>query len=152
MPNLYYVGIQLMAEDSDALLERLEVVNFEDAEGITSITQQPESIAVPPHLSPTVPPPQPPTGRALNLVNPAEGPVSGGITITLHGSGFTGIGGVRFERDGQTGWADAFEVIDDLTMTCNTPQMSAGPVDVIAFDGDLGDAVLANGFTYIEEA
>jgi hypothetical protein len=152
MSNLYYVGMQLVADDSDALLERLSAVALEDGEGITSITQQPESIAVPPHLSPIVPPPPPPTGRTLTLVNPGEGPVAGGITITLHGTGLTGIGGVRFERGTQTGWADAFEVIDDQTMTCTTPQMSAGPVDVIAFDGDPGDAVLANGFTYIEEA
>jgi hypothetical protein len=149
MPNLYYVGMQLVADDPDALLERLSALTLEDGEGITSITQQPESIAVPPHLSPIVPPPPPPTGRTLTLVNPPEGPAAGGITITLHGTGFTNIGGVRFEGVGQTGWADAFEVVDDQTMTCTTPQMPAGTVDVVAFDGDPGDAVLENGFTFV---
>ena len=95
----------------------------------------------------TVPPP-PSDVRLLYSVEPSEGPAKGGTEITLHGEGFTGIGGVRFEGGGQTGWAWSFVVVDDETITCPTPPMPPGIVDVIAFDGDPGDAVLKEGFTY----
>jgi hypothetical protein len=98
----------------------------------------------------TVPPPaeRVPGERALDSVTPSEGPAAGGTEITLHGSGFTNIGGVRFEGVGQMGWAWSFEVIDDETITCPTPPMPAGVVTVVAFDGDPGDAVLEDGFTF----
>jgi hypothetical protein len=89
----------------------------------------------------------PPSGRHIASVNPNTGPEAGGTEITLSGGGFTNIGGVRFEGGGNTGWAPSFEVIDDNTMTCLTPT-GTGVVDVIAFNGDPGDATLAGGFTY----
>jgi hypothetical protein len=95
----------------------------------------------------TTPPSEPPSGRHIASVNPNTGPEAGGTEITLSGGGFTNIGGVRFEGGGNTGWAPSFEVIDDSTMTCLTPT-GTGVVDVIAFNGDPGDAVLQGGFTY----
>jgi hypothetical protein len=93
------------------------------------------------------PPSESPSGRHIASVDPNTGPEAGGTEITLSGGGFTNIGGVRFEGGGNTGWAPSFEVIDDSTMTCLTPT-GAGVVDVIAFNGDPGDATLAGGFTY----
>jgi hypothetical protein len=102
----------------------------------------------PPGMPPdevTLPPDE--TGRRLDSVDPATGPEAGETEITLSGAGFTGIGGVRFEGPSGTAWAASFDVLDDQTMTCPTPP-GTGVVDVIAFDGDPGDAVLPGGFTY----
>jgi hypothetical protein len=149
MTNTYTVTLQLVAETSDALMERLEGwdIGADDPnEGVHSIVPQPEAVVIPPDLRPPQPPPT--AERRLDSVDPPEGPAAGGTEITLTGMGFTNIGGVRFEGDGATGWAASFEVLDDTTMTCPTPAMPAGVVDVIAFDGDPGDAILTGGFTF----
>jgi hypothetical protein len=95
----------------------------------------------------TVNPKPPSAERRIDSVNPNTGPEAGGTEITLTGGGFTNIGGVRFEGPSGTQWAYSFEVIDDQTMTCPTPP-GTGTVNVIAFNGDPGDATLEGGFTY----
>lgn len=91
-------------------------------------------------------PAPPPAARYLASVSPATGPEAGGTELTLTGGGLTGIGGVRFEG-ATTEWAASFVVVDDNTVTCPTPP-GTGLVDVIAFNGDPGDAALAAAFTY----
>lgn len=87
----------------------------------------------------------PPAPRRIDWIDPYAG--AAGTVITLHGAGFTGIGGVRFEGDSGTAWAASFEIVDDATMTCPVPP-GTGTVTVVAFDGDLGDAILPDGFMY----
>ena len=143
----YTVTMRLQADDTDALTDRLDLLEFGDGEWVSAMSEVPAFVPVPPHLQ--QPPPQPaPAVRRLDSVEPTEGPAAGGTEITLTGVGFTNIGGVRFEGGGQQGWAWSYEVVDDNTITCPTPPMPAGVVDVIAFDGDPGDAVLSGGFTY----
>lgn len=147
MARKFAVTLMAIADDVDALNERMQAWDFDEGEGVMSIMEQPDPVEVPPNLRP--PTPQPPgQTRRLDLVEPSEGPAAGGTMITLHGSGFTNIGGVRFEAGSQTGWAWSFNVEDDSTITCPVPPMPKGPADVIAFNGDPGDAVLKDGFTF----
>ena len=74
----------------------------------------------------TAPKPPPSGERRIDSVDPVEGPAAGGIELTLHGAGFTNIGGVRFERGSEQGWAWSFTVIDDATMTATAPPMTKG--------------------------
>jgi hypothetical protein len=132
--------LALEAPTSDELAAQVRALTMQSQGFIrTSLQEYDETVP---------PPPRVPGERALDSVSPSEGPAAGGTEITLRGSGFTNIGGVRFEGVGQTGWAWSFTVVDDETITCPTPPMPVGTVDVIAFDGDPGDAVLENGFTY----
>jgi hypothetical protein len=146
MSNTYTVELTVVADDVDALMDRMRTWDFADNEGVMWVSEQPDAVIVPPDLG--LPPPSQITTRRLDSVDPTEGPAAGGTQITLHGAGFTNIGGVRFEGGGNTGWAASFTVVDDATMTCPTPTMPAGVVDVIAFDGDPGDATLPAGFTF----
>jgi hypothetical protein len=148
--STYTVWLRLEAETSDQLLTRIAGWGLDDDEGVISVTHQPDVVIVPPEMQP--PPvnnPITPPVRRLDSVEPTEGPAAGGTAITLTGLGFTNIGGVRFEGSGFTTWADAFTVVDDKTITCNTPTSPAGTVDVVAFDGDPGNAVLTDGFTFV---
>ena len=133
MPT-YTVSLRLVADDSDALLARIEDWATGDEEGVLTISHQPDIVQIPSDLAPPATPPiLPAAGRRLDSVDPAEGPAAGGTAVTLHGAGFTNIGGVRFEGGGMTGWADAFTVVDDTTITCTTPSLRRGPATVIAF-------------------
>jgi hypothetical protein len=86
--------------------------------------------------------------RRIDSINPSQGPEQGGTEITIHGLGFTNIGGVRFEGSSGPQWAASFEVLNDYTLRCPTPP-GTGVVDVIVFNGDPGDAKLPGGFTYV---
>lgn len=146
----FTVTLMAKADDPDTLTERMQAWDFQEGEGVLGIMEQPDPVPVPPNLRPPPLQPPTPTKRTLESVEPNEGPAAGGTEITLHGTGFTNIGGVRFEGEHQqTGWAWSFEVVDDNTITCPTPPMAAGVVDVVAFNGDPGDAVLEGGFTYV---
>jgi hypothetical protein len=87
-------------------------------------------------------------GRKLYSAEPDEGPTTGGFGITLHGKELTGIGGVKFERDGQESWAWGFTVVDDETVDVTIPQMSAGVADIVLV-ADPDDVVLEDGFTFV---
>jgi hypothetical protein len=133
---------------NDAYLALIDPTSQQVTDQVTALTHQVNSllhdVQAPP---PPVELPLPSGERRIDSITPNVGPKAGGTTITLSGSGFTNIGGVRFEGSSGTAWAYSFEVIDDQHMTCPTPP-GTGTVDVIAFDGDPGDAILAGGFTY----
>lgn len=170
--NTYMVWLRLTAESSDELLSRINGWEVGDDEGVVTVTHEPETVQIPAELQ--VPPPpsqlpgapvepdepdeaeppvetEPPDDGKPHIysVDPASGPTTGGATLTMHGSGLTGIGGVNFQRGDEVGWAWGFTVIDDQTITATTPPMAAGAVDVVAV-ADPDDAVLADGFTYVE--
>jgi hypothetical protein len=84
---------------------------------------------------------------AITAIDPAEGPEIGGTPVTLTGSGFTGATGVTF--DGLDG--TEFVVVDDETITVNSPAHAPGLVDVVVADAAGGNSGPV-GFTYLAEA
>lgn len=87
------------------------------------------------------------TTPTLVSLSPDNGPVAGGTTVTLTGTGFSSdVTEFAVTFDGQPAanvtWISATEV------TCETPPHFAGAVDVVVtFDG--GDSTLPNAFTYL---
>ncbi|MBF0673279.1 MAG: IPT/TIG domain-containing protein [Salinibacterium sp.] len=75
-------------------------------------------------------------------IAPSAGPVSGGTTVIITGTGFTGATGVTF--DGTD--AATFDVVSDTEIAVTTPAGTAGPADVVILHPD-GDAN-AGVFTY----
>jgi hypothetical protein len=63
---------------------------------------------------------------AVTSVSPKSGPLGGGKTVTIKGSGFTGASAVKF---GSTN-ATALTVVSDTKITVHSPGESAGTVNV----------------------
>ena len=84
----------------------------------------------------------------LTSVSPATGPTSGGTTVTLTGTGFTGDTLVTFGTKASLPF-QVFANIEGTQLTAVLPSRStAGPVDVsVATVG--GSATLAAAFTYV---
>jgi IPT/TIG domain len=80
-----------------------------------------------------------PTGIA-----PASGPAAGGQPVTISGAGFTGSANVLF---GVTA-APNRVVVNDTTITCDTPAHAAGLVNVIVVKSG-GNGTLPNGYTFL---
>jgi hypothetical protein len=80
----------------------------------------------------------------LTAASPGSGPVSGGATVILSGSGLAGATGVTF--DGVP--AASFTVNSATSITAVTPAHAAGAVD-IAVTSPAGAAQLAGGYTYV---
>ena len=78
-------------------------------------------------------------------ITPDQGPTSGGTEVTLTGTGFTNVDDVTFDGISCTN----LNVLNDTTLTCDTPPHTAGSVDVIVNTTDSQTATLVNGFTYI---
>jgi hypothetical protein len=74
------------------------------------------------------PPQGPPT---IASVAPASGPAGGGNTVTVIGSGFTGLTSLQVGMTLLSPGAGV-TVVDDHTLTFTAPAGTAGPVDVIA--------------------
>jgi hypothetical protein len=82
---------------------------------------------------------------SLLAVLPPVGSSSGGETVTLTGSGLSGVTGVTF--GGQPG-TDVL-VLSDSALTVTTPALPAGAVDVeVSTPG--GAALLTGGYTYVD--
>jgi hypothetical protein len=84
---------------------------------------------------------------ALSSASPPAGPIAGGTTFTMTGSGFAGptlsltVGGVA---------PSGLTVVDDKTLSAVTPPASkAGPVDLVLSDSD-GQVTLRGGFIYYD--
>lgn len=83
----------------------------------------------------------------LTSINPNQGTTSGGVGVTLTGTGFTGATAVTFGGIPAT----FVNVVSSTTVTAVTPAHAAGIVDVV-IDTPVGVATLANGFTYVATA
>ncbi|WBB97934.1 IPT/TIG domain-containing protein [Solwaraspora sp. WMMA2059] len=84
----------------------------------------------------------PPT---IDSVVPDSGPNTGGTTVTVTGSGFTGATDVTF---GGVPGTDLVVDPSGMSLTVVTPPGPVGPVDVVVvLPGD--DAVAPDGFTYV---
>jgi hypothetical protein len=77
-------------------------------------------------------------------VDPPVGTTSGGTTVTITGSGFSGTPAVTFGGSAATG----VTVVTSQLITAITPPHAAGSVDIQVN----GEGVLASGFTYVASA
>ncbi|MBE7520269.1 MAG: IPT/TIG domain-containing protein [Thermoflexaceae bacterium] len=66
------------------------------------------------------------TGPVVSAISPTSGPTTGGTTVTITGSGFTGATSVTFG-----GTAATFTVNNSTSITATSPAHSSGTVDVI---------------------
>jgi hypothetical protein len=100
-----------------------------------TLPQDPEASSVPPV---DLPPEQP----AITLIEPAEGPVGGGLRVTIRGSGF--VSGTTVSFGGVP--ASNVAVLDSAVITVTTPAHPEGEVPVVLRlpDGD----VLEGQFVY----
>ena len=85
--------------------------------------------------------------QMLNSVSPSLGAASGGVGVTLIGTGFTGATGVTFGGVSAT----SVSVVSSTTVTAVTPAHATGAVDVVITTPS-GSATLVNGFTYVTTA
>jgi len=83
------------------------------------------------------------SGSGLTAINPSSGSASGGVGVTLTGTGLTGATSVTFNGVAAT----SVNVVNSTTVTAVTPALAAGAVDVV-IDTPAGGATLLNAFTY----
>ena len=83
----------------------------------------------------------------LSSITPTVGPLVGGTSVTITGSGFVanGAGSNRVTFDGSL--ARSVVVLDDATLTCTTPANTAGYADVVLSNAN-GTATLPASFHY----
>ncbi|MEM7168280.1 MAG: IPT/TIG domain-containing protein, partial [Planctomycetota bacterium] len=80
----------------------------------------------------------------LTSITPTIGPIAGGATVTLTGTGFDGTTTVTFDGIAATG----LTVFNATTMSVLTPAHAAGTVDVAVMSGpDI--AILSAAYTYV---
>lgn len=95
------------------------------------------------HLIQTIKPAPVVTG-----VSPSSGPIAGGTSVTLTGTGFSGATAVAFGTGGASG--TALTVVDDSHITVVSPAHSAGQVNVfVTTPVGTSAAVAADRFTYL---
>ncbi|MGW2181831.1 IPT/TIG domain-containing protein [Streptomyces sp. NPDC001732] len=80
----------------------------------------------------------------VSFISPAQGPVSGGTTVVITGTGLTGATAVRFGAAG----AVSYTVVSATQITAVTPAGSTGPVLVtVTTPGGTSNATVT--FTYV---
>jgi hypothetical protein len=81
----------------------------------------------------------------VTKVAPKAGPASGGTTVTITGSGFTGATEVRFA----SGEAEKFDVVSATSLTAESPPGTVGTVDVtVTTPGGTSALSTADHFKY----
>lgn len=83
-------------------------------------------------------------GPRISEISPHVSPTSGGTTVTLTGTGFTGATSVTFNG----AVASNLTVVSDTQLTVTTPPQSAGGVDVTVFTPNGTDTTTL--FTYAD--
>lgn len=86
----------------------------------------------------------PTTQPAITGLNAAGGPVAGGQTLSILGSGFTGVTAVTF--DGVN--VASFTIVDDEELSVVTPAGSAGAIDIVVTNPS-GSATSAGDYEYM---
>jgi hypothetical protein len=82
---------------------------------------------------------------AVTAVSPATGPASGGTTVTINGTGFTGATKVSFGPDAGTG----VTVVSSTQITVASPAHAAGKVNVkVTTPAGTSPAATADQYTY----
>ena len=83
----------------------------------------------------------------IDSLSPVYGPIAGGTTVTLIGSGFTGASSVTFQGVPAT----SVTVVSATEVTAVSPVLAAGPADVvITTPGGSSDAPGNIDYTYID--
>jgi N-acetylneuraminic acid mutarotase len=82
-----------------------------------------------------------PTVTSVSL---AGGPLAGGVSATIYGTGF--VAGATVTFDGLT--CTSPNVVNSTSMTCTTPAHASGSVDVVVTNADLQTGTLSNGYDY----
>ncbi|MFE6747106.1 IPT/TIG domain-containing protein [Kitasatospora purpeofusca] len=89
-----------------------------------------------------------PAPAAVTGVGPAQGPVTGGATVTVTGTGLAGASAVRFGGTPAT----QVTVISDLEVTATVPAHAAGTVDVtVTTPAGTSPASAADRYTYFAQ-
>jgi hypothetical protein len=78
-------------------------------------------------------------------VSPAEGDAAGGTSVTIEGSGFSGVNNVSFGNV-----RAQFSVASDSEITATTPSHAPGTFDVQVDRGEMS-ATAENAFTFVED-
>jgi hypothetical protein len=81
---------------------------------------------------------------AFTSIAPAAGPIAGGNSVTITGTGFTGATGVTFGGTAAT----AVTVVSDTQITATAPAKAAGAVSVVITTPG-GTATGTNAYTYV---
>jgi len=82
---------------------------------------------------------------AVTSISPNSGPIAGGTSVTIKGTGFTSGTTVRFDSSNAT----SVVVVDEATITAVTPAHAAGKVDVNVTVPGTSVKSLDDGFTYL---
>ena len=81
----------------------------------------------------------------VTAISPSSGPLAGGDTVTITGTGFTGATAVKF---GSTD-AAAYSIVSDTEITATSPASPAGTVDItVTTPGGTSATAPADQFTY----
>lgn len=80
----------------------------------------------------------------IGTITPDSGPIGGGTSVTIEGTGFLNGCGVKFGNSPATN----VTYINGSKITCFTPAAAAGAVSVTVTNPDLGNGSKSNGFTY----
>ncbi|MBI3650153.1 MAG: IPT/TIG domain-containing protein [Acidobacteria bacterium] len=84
------------------------------------------------------------TAPSVTAISPTSGPVGGGTTVTITGTGF--IAGATVTLGGAA--ATSVTVVSSTSITATTPPHAAGAVNVVVTNSDNQSGTLTNGFTY----
>lgn len=84
------------------------------------------------------------SSATLTSISPNSGSASGGVGVTLTGTGLTGATSVTFDGVAAT----SVNVVNSTTVTAVTPAHAVGVVDVVITTPG-GSALLVNGYTYL---
>jgi hypothetical protein len=85
------------------------------------------------------------TAPLISGISPNSGPIAGGTTVTISGTGFATGATVKF---GNT-FATNVNVVGSTTITAVTPARSAGSVNVVVTNPNGQNVSSANGYTYV---
>jgi plastocyanin len=91
------------------------------------------------YQTPVIPPP------TMSMSRPDTGPVSGGTSVTITGTGFVAGATLAFG----TATASSVTVVSDTSITAVTPAGTAGNVDLVVTNPDGQSGRLSRGFFYI---
>ena len=90
------------------------------------------------------PPPPPPA--APTAINPNNGPETGGTTVFIDGTGFTGATGATIGGNPCTN----FQILGDGTVACITPPgLVSPPARAVVVQSPNGNGTLPAAFTYV---
>jgi hypothetical protein len=84
----------------------------------------------------------------VSSISPNSGPVSGGTSVTITGTGFATSATVSLGGTAATG----VTVVSATSITATTASSAAGPVSVVVTNTDGQGGTLASGFTYLNPA